>query len=120
VLSRPQPAVRRQAGDLPDLRDVKGQESAKRALEIAAAGGHNLLMNGPPGAGKSMLAARLPSILPPLSPRELLEVSMIHSVAGEIAGGELTDRRPFRAPHHSASMPALVGGGASRRDFARA
>ena len=115
VLSRPQPAVRRQAGDLPDLRDVKGQESAKRALEIAAAGGHNLLMNGPPGAGKSMLAARLPSILPPLSPRELLEVSMIHSVAGEIAGGELTDRRPFRAPHHSASMPALVGGGAQAR-----
>ena len=69
-------------------------------------------MNGPPGAGKSMLAARLPSILPSLSPRELLEVSMIHSVAGQLAGGELTDRRPFRAPHHSASMPALVGGGA--------
>ncbi len=96
---------------MPDLADVKGQESAKRALEIAAAGGHNLLMNGPPGAGKSMLAARLPSILPALTPRELLEVSMIHSVAGQLAGGELTDRRPFRAPHHSASMPALVGGG---------
>ncbi len=72
-------------------------------------------MNGPPGSGKSMLAARLPSILPPLSPRELLEVSMIHSVAGELAGGELTDRRPFRAPHHSASMPALVGGGSHAR-----
>ncbi len=112
VLSRPVPAVRAPALDLPDLADVKGQESAKRALEIAAAGGHNLLMNGPPGAGKSMLAARLPSILPSLSPRELLEVSMIHSVAGQLAGGELTDRRPFRAPHHSASMPALVGGGA--------
>ena len=70
-----------------------------------------MLMNGPPGAGKSMLAARLPSILPPLDPRELLEVSMIHSVAGAIAGGQLTDRRPFRAPHHSASMAALVGGG---------
>ncbi len=115
VLARPAPAVRPLAQDLPDLRDVKGQESAKRALEIAAAGGHNLLMNGPPGAGKSMLAARLPSILPPLTPRELLEVSMIHSVAGQIAGGELTDRRPFRAPHHSASMPALVGGGTQAR-----
>lgn len=115
VLSRPTPAVRAIAAGLPDLADIKGQESAKRALEIAAAGGHNLLMNGPPGAGKSMLAARLPSILPPLSPRELLEVSMIHSVAGEIAGGELTDRRPFRAPHHSASMAALAGGGSHAR-----
>ncbi len=111
ALARPAPAVRAPAGDPPDLRDIKGQESAKRALEIAAAGGHNLLMSGPPGAGKSMLAARLPSILPPLTPRELLEVSMIHSVAGQIAGGALTDRRPFRAPHHSASMAALVGGG---------
>ena len=94
-----------------DLADIKGQESAKRALEVAAAGGHNLLMVGPPGAGKSMLAARLPSILPPLTPAELLEVSMVASVAGEIAEGALTNRRPFRAPHHSASMPALVGGG---------
>jgi magnesium chelatase family protein len=111
ALARPAPAVRAPAGDPPDLRDIKGQESAKRALEIAAAGGHNLLMSGPPGAGKSMLASRLPSILPPLTPRELLEVSMIHSVAGQIAGGALTDRRPFRAPHHSASMAALVGGG---------
>ncbi|MCO5085308.1 MAG: ATP-binding protein, partial [Methylobacteriaceae bacterium] len=75
VLSRPQPGVRTAGGILPDLRDIKGQESAKRALEIAAAGGHNLLMNGPPGAGKSMLAQRLPSILPPLDPKELLEVS---------------------------------------------
>ena len=115
VLSRPEPAVRSLAGPLPDLRDVKGQESAKRALEIAAAGGHNLLMNGPPGAGKSMLAARLPSILPPLSPRELLDVSMIQSVAGLLAEGALSDRRPFRAPHHSASMPALVGGGVHAR-----
>jgi magnesium chelatase family protein len=111
ALSRPQPAMRAQSPDLPDLRDVRGQESAKRALEIAAAGGHNLLMSGPPGAGKSMLAQRLPSILPPLGPRELLEVSMIHSVAGMLPGGALTDRRPFRAPHHSASMAALVGGG---------
>src|ERR671929_82075 len=111
VLSRPAPKVREFAEPLLDLKDIKGQESAKRALEIAAAGGHNLLMVGPPGAGKSMLTARLPSILPPLSPSELLEISMIASVAGEIAEGALTNRRPFRAPHHSASMPALVGGG---------
>jgi magnesium chelatase family protein len=111
VMARPRPALRASGGLIPDLRDIKGQESAKRALEIAAAGGHNLLMNGPPGSGKSMLAQRLPSILPPLTPKELLEVSMIHSVAGMLAGGELTDRRPFRAPHHSASMAALVGGG---------
>ncbi|MGY6643995.1 MAG: YifB family Mg chelatase-like AAA ATPase [Salinarimonas sp.] len=115
VLSRPEPAIAAMAGTLPDLRDIRGQESAKRALEIAAAGGHNLLMNGPPGAGKSMLAQRLPSILPPLMPRELLEVSMIQSVAGLIAEGKLSDRRPFRAPHHSASMPSLVGGGANAR-----
>ena len=95
VMARPTPAVRKQSGLPPDLRDIKGQECAKRALEIAAAGGHNLLLNGPPGAGKSMLAARLPSILPPLTPGELLEVSLIHSVAGSLAGGELTDRRPF-------------------------
>jgi magnesium chelatase family protein len=111
VLLRPQPKVREIESNSLDLKDIKGQESGKRALEIAAAGGHNLLMIGPPGAGKSMLAARLPSILPPLSPPELLEVSMIASVAGEIADGALTNRRPFRAPHHSASMPALVGGG---------
>ncbi len=111
VLSRPTPKIREQE-ELPfDLADIKGQESAKRALEVAAAGGHNLLMVGPPGAGKSMLAARLPSILPPLTPAELLEVSMVASVAGEIAEGALTNRRPFRAPHHSASMAALVGGG---------
>ncbi|MDB5642885.1 MAG: Mg chelatase, subunit ChlI [Hyphomicrobiales bacterium] len=115
VLSRPAPAVRGAGAPQPDLRDIKGQESAKRALEIAAAGGHHLLMNGPPGSGKSMLAARLPSILPPLSPPELLEVSMIMSVAGALAGGELTDRRPYRAPHHSASMAALVGGGVHAR-----
>jgi len=111
VLARPEPAIRASAATALDLRDIKGQESAKRALEIAAAGGHNLLMVGPPGAGKSMLAQRLPSILPPLSPSELLEVSMVHSVAGHLAGGALTDRRPFRSPHHSASTAALVGGG---------
>jgi magnesium chelatase family protein len=111
VLNRPQPKIRAVEETLVDLADIKGQESAKRALEVAAAGGHNLLMIGPPGAGKSMLAARLPSILPPLSPSELLEVSMIASVAGCIEDGALTSARPFRAPHHSASMPALVGGG---------
>jgi magnesium chelatase family protein len=95
----------------PDLRQVKGQEVAKRALEIAAAGGHNLLMSGPPGAGKSLLAACLPGILPPLDPSEALEVSMVASVAGELTGGRMSRRRPFRSPHHSASMPALVGGG---------
>jgi magnesium chelatase family protein len=115
VLSRPQPRIRDFAEPLVDLKDIKGQESAKRALEVAAAGGHNLLMVGPPGAGKSMLAARLATILPPLTPAELLEVSMIASVAGAIKDGALTNRRPFRAPHHSASMPALVGGGLRAR-----
>ena len=95
----------------PDLSQVKGQETAKRALEIAAAGGHNLLMSGPPGAGKSLLAACLPGILPDLTPSEALEVSMIASVAGALSDGRLIRSRPFRAPHHSASMPALVGGG---------
>ena len=115
VMARPEPAVAPEVGALPDLRDIKGQESAKRSLEIAAAGGHNLLMSGPPGAGKSMLASRLPSILPPLSPPELLELSMIQSVAGLLADGALSSRRPFRAPHHSASMAALVGGGIQAR-----
>jgi magnesium chelatase family protein len=115
VLSRPVPKILEVESAALDLADIKGQESAKRALEVAAAGGHNLLMVGPPGAGKSMLAARLPSILPPLAPAELLEVSMVASVAGEIEGGALTNRRPFRAPHHSASMPALVGGGLHAR-----
>jgi magnesium chelatase family protein len=95
----------------PDLRDIKGQDSARRALEIAAAGAHNLLFIGPPGAGKSMLAQRLPGILPPLDAAEILEVSMIASLAGQIADGRLTRRRPYRAPHHSASMAALIGGG---------
>jgi magnesium chelatase family protein len=94
-----------------DLKEVKGQESAKRALEIAAAGGHNLLMVGPPGSGKSMLAARLPGLLPPLEPAEALELGMIQSLAGDLRQGGLSRRRPFRDPHHSASLPALVGGG---------
>src|SRR4051812_16159856 len=95
----------------PCLSEVKGQESAKRALEVAAAGGHNLLMTGPPGAGKSMLAARLAGLLPDLSPAEALEVSMVHSVAGLLRGGRLVVRPPFRDPHHSASQAALIGGG---------
>jgi magnesium chelatase family protein len=111
VLSRPKPGVAQDAENLPDLRDIKGQEAGKRALEVAAAGGHHFLMVGPPGAGKSMLAQRLPSILPPMDPREMLDVSMVASLAGELAGGQLSRRRPFRAPHHSASMPALIGGG---------
>ena len=115
VMARPEPAVAPSSGPLADLRDIRGQESAKRVLEIAAAGGHNLLMSGPPGAGKSMLAQRLPSILPPLLPRELLEISMIQSVAGQLQDGALSSRRPFRAPHHSASMAALVGGGINAR-----
>ena len=94
-----------------DLKDIKGQETAKRVLEVAAAGGHHLLMVGPPGSGKSMLAARLPGLLPKLEPDEVLDLSMILSVAGELKGGQLTNQRPFRDPHHSASMPALIGGG---------
>jgi magnesium chelatase family protein len=111
VMSAPRPGQLAEGPPAPDLRDVRGQESAKRALEIAAAGGHNLLFLGPPGSGKSMLAQRLPGLLPPLSPAELLETSMVHSVAGLIARGALTRARPFRAPHHSASMAALTGGG---------
>ena len=94
-----------------DMRDVKGQERAKRALEIAAAGRHHLLMVGSPGSGKSMLAARLPGILPPLSAAEALETSMIHSLAGLLSEGGISRARPFREPHHTASMAAIVGGG---------
>ncbi len=115
ILTRPKPNIAASTGILPDLKDIKGQETAKRVLEIAAAGGHNMLMIGPPGSGKSMLASRLPSILPPLAPEEILEVSMVHSLAGELLGGRLAVERPFRAPHHSASMAALVGGGSRPR-----
>ncbi|MCE0505202.1 YifB family Mg chelatase-like AAA ATPase [Roseivivax sp. GX 12232] len=94
-----------------DLRDVKGQERGKRALEIAAAGRHHLMLLGTPGSGKSMLAARLPGLLPPLSPTEALETSMVRSRAGEIDEGGISRQRPFRAPHHTASMAAIVGGG---------
>jgi len=98
-----------------DLRDVKGQERAKRALEIAAAGRHHMLMVGSPGSGKSMLAARLPGILPPLSAQEALETSMIHSLAGLLSEGGISRSRPFREPHHTASMAAIVGGGKSAK-----
>jgi magnesium chelatase family protein len=94
-----------------DFSDVKGQQKAKRALEIAAAGRHHILMVGPPGSGKSMLAARLPSILPRLSPAEALDTSMIHSLAGTIKDGGLSRNAPFQEPHHTASMAAIVGGG---------
>ncbi|OYW46842.1 MAG: AAA family ATPase [Sphingomonadales bacterium 12-68-11] len=110
-LPEPVPGEVEAAAHGPDLRQVKGQETAKRALEIAAAGGHNLLMIGPPGAGKSLLASCLPGILPELSPAEALEVSMVASVAGTLEGGRISRTRPFRAPHHSASMAALTGGG---------
>ena len=111
LLSAPVPGEAEPLGIGPDLRQVKGQESAKRALEIAAAGAHNLLMVGPPGAGKSLMAACLPGILPDLTAGEALEVSMIASVSGTLTDGRLVRARPFRNPHHSASMAALVGGG---------
>lgn len=110
-LPPPQPGEAEEPRLGPDLRQVKGQEVAKRALEIAAAGGHNLLMSGPPGAGKSLLASCLPGILPPLTPAEALEVSMVASVAGTLEDGRISRTRPFRSPHHSASMAALTGGG---------
>ncbi|HEX3991632.1 MAG TPA: YifB family Mg chelatase-like AAA ATPase [Acetobacteraceae bacterium] len=99
----------------PDLRDVKGMETARRAIEIAAAGSHNILLIGPPGSGKSMLAARLPGLLPDLDARAALEVGMIHSVAGLLENGCLIVRPPFREPHHSASQAALTGGGLRAR-----
>jgi magnesium chelatase family protein len=115
LLSPPERSLAEFTRTGPDLAEIKGQETAKRALEIAAAGGHNLLMSGPPGSGKSLLAAALPGILPELTPAEALEVSMVASMAGELEGGRLLRTRPFRAPHHSASMPALVGGGMKAR-----
>ncbi|MGI9366938.1 MAG: YifB family Mg chelatase-like AAA ATPase [Rhizobiaceae bacterium] len=115
ILTRPVAALQKSAGPSADLAEIRGQETAKRALEVAAAGGHNLLMVGPPGAGKSMLASRLSGLLPALTPRELLEVSMIGSIAGDISDGKLSSLRPFRAPHHSASMAAMIGGGLRAR-----
>jgi magnesium chelatase family protein len=111
VLPAPEPGRADPPRRGPDLRQVKGQEVAKRALEIAAAGAHNLLLVGPPGSGKSLLASCLPGILPPLTPAEALETSMVASVAGTLEDGRISRARPYRAPHHSASMAALTGGG---------
>ncbi|MEM9146803.1 MAG: YifB family Mg chelatase-like AAA ATPase [Pseudomonadota bacterium] len=115
-LSAPEPGAVSRRSCTADLIDVKGQESARRALEVAAAGGHHILMVGEPGAGKSMLARRITSILPPLTPREALEVATIRSLAGEAGGAaDMTRERPFRAPHHTASKAALTGGGPQAR-----
>lgn len=110
-LSRPKNQKLLPQAIYPDLCDIKGQESAKRALEIAAAGGHNILLIGPPGTGKSMLASRLPGLLPEPDLPEILQINMIHSVSGQIIDGTLMSNRPYRDPHHSCSMPAMVGGG---------
>lgn len=115
VLPQPEAKQGKTVKNTLDLMDIKGQESAKRALEIAAAGSHNMLMVGPPGSGKSMLASRLTSILPPLSAEEALETCIIHSIAGVLHNGELSFSRPYRDPHHNASTPSLVGGGKKAR-----
>jgi magnesium chelatase family protein len=111
VLSRPECEMQVAPPRGTDMREIRGQHTARRALEVAAAGGHNLLMMGPPGAGKSMLASCLPGILPTLDASEILESSMVASIAGKLDGGRLSQHRPFREPHHSASMAAMVGGG---------
>lgn len=111
ILSQPKMLVEDAAAPKVDMREIKGQATARRALEIAAAGAHNMLMCGPPGAGKSMLAACLPGILPPMQSDEILEYSMIASIAGKLGAEGLSRARPFRDPHHSSSMAAMVGGG---------
>ena len=115
VLPQPVADEIRDESNFRDLRDIKGQESAKRALEIAAAGGHNLLMSGPPGSGKSMLAARINGLLPRLTSTEMLEVALIASVGGRLAERRLSRLPPYRSPHHAASMAAMVGGGSHAR-----
>lgn len=111
ILSRPETSKIKSNTKYPDLIDVKGQEIPKRALEIAGSGGHNILLIGPPGTGKSMLASRMPGILPEMNLEEILEVNMIHSISGKIVNGELKTNRPYIEVHHSCSMPAMVGGG---------
>ncbi|AKK20549.1 hypothetical protein G293_04670 [Candidatus Liberibacter africanus PTSAPSY] len=112
IIPRPIKSIYKKRGNLPNFADIKGQKGVKRALEIAAAGGHNLLMIGPPGSGKSMLASCLPSILPPLSLEESIEVSMIYSMFGQTSYEySFVQDRPFRSPHHSATIPSLIGGG---------
>lgn len=111
ILSQPEQNFKYNSPSYPCLSEVRGQKRAKRALEIAASGGHNMLMIGPPGSGKSMISSRLNGILPELTLDEMLEVNMINSISGNIQDGQLITERPFRAPHHSCSMPAMVGGG---------
>ena len=111
VLASAQPGISKNEAHQRDMREVKGQERAKRAIEIAAAGRHHMIMVGTPGSGKSMLAARIPGILPDLTPQEALETSMIHSLSGLLDDGGIRRSRPFQEPHHTASMAAIVGGG---------
>ncbi|MEY4463432.1 MAG: hypothetical protein RLZZ81_403 [Pseudomonadota bacterium] len=115
VLTPPEAKLQDEPINYPDFKDIKGQKIAKRALEIAASGGHNLLMFGPPGTGKSRLAACLPGILPNMSTKEILECSTITSIAGKFSDGKLTKVRPFRTPHHSCSLAAMVGGGVGKK-----
>jgi magnesium chelatase family protein len=115
VLRRPEIKEINDNFEYPDFKDVKGQENAKRAAEIAATGGHNFLMVGPPGSGKSMIASRIAGILPELDTKEILEISIINSISGNIKNGKISRVRPFRDPHHNCSMPAMIGGGAKAR-----